>query len=628
MRELELLAPARDLQCGIAAVDCGADAVYIGAERFGARASAGNSLEDIAALVKYAHAFRVKVYVALNTLIFDNEAGESNALVGELRRIGADALIVQDMAFTVFAREKAVLLHASTQADNRSIEDVKRMKALGFKRVILARELSLRQIREIHAACPDIELEVFVHGALCTSYSGACYASHYFFNRSANRGCCAQFCRMKFSLADSAGTVIKQNFHALSLKDLALINRLEELADAGVTAFKIEGRLKDAAYVKNVTAAYSRRLDGICRRRKEEYRRSSIGETEYNFSPDINKTFNRGYTSYFLDGRQPRISSPETPKSTGEQAGTVKEIRGNMIVVSSVSTFSNGDGLCFIDRNSELKGFRVNRANGNRLYPFRLPDGLEKGMTLFRNNDAAFEKLLSRSAAVRFIPLKLILSAPPEGFLLRAESAAISPAETRIDFPHEAALKPQTDNIKRQLQRWGDTKYRITEIEISGDAGKYFLPSSVLSALRRGLRDVLDREIPLSVENKAPLPPVDKEEMRDLSKGFKPKNVSNSISKNLYESLGFSAFHAAPEADPSSFSLPLMQCKHCIRYSLGFCVKHGGGKPAWREPLFLTFADGKRVRLSFDCVKCQMNIYPAETPQYPCGNAAITIAKL
>ena len=350
MRTLELLAPAKNIACGMAAIDHGADAVYIGASRFGARAAAGNSVEDIARLCAYAHRFGVKVYVTLNTLVYDAELSATMQLMHELKVAGVDALLVQDMGI---ASHAPIAVHASTQCDARTPEKVAWLQQCGFRRVVLARELSLDEIRAVHEAVPDVELEVFVHGALCVSYSGVCYASQYCFKRSANRGECAQFCRMKFDLIDAEQREIIHQRHLLSLKDLCRIDALEALADAGACSFKIEGRLKDVAYVKNVVAAYSQRLDELVAKRPQHYVRASRGRVTYHFTPDLEKTFHRGYTDYFLYGRKRGDVNFDTPKAMGTYVGRVKEIRGNSFTVAGVEAFGNGDGLCFVNENKE-----------------------------------------------------------------------------------------------------------------------------------------------------------------------------------------------------------------------------------------------------------------------------------
>ena len=424
MNNLELLSPAKNLECGISAIDHGADAVYIGAEKFGARAAAGNSIEDIEKLCRYAHQFDAKVYVTVNTLLYDNEFEEAVGLIQSLERIGVDAVLIQDLRLLEKLSTSNMIFHASTQTDNRTTEKVRMLRDMGFKRVVLARELSVNEIRAIHESVPDVELEVFVHGALCVSYSGVCYASEYCFGRSANRGECAQFCRMQFDLKDADGNIIKNRCHLLSLKDMAQLQNIERLAEAGAVSFKIEGRLKDADYVKNVTAAYSEQLNALCRKYPDKYRRASMGRCTYTFTPDIKKSFNRDFTTYFANGRQQGLVNFSTPKAIGERIGTVKEIRyrkdGSIesFTVSSTASFSNGDGLCFYNDNKELIGFRVNRAEGNRLFPLRVSAGLKSGIVLYRNHDHAFVTLLSKPSSQRKIDVKMKLRISKEQLTL------------------------------------------------------------------------------------------------------------------------------------------------------------------------------------------------------------------
>ena len=518
MRALELLAPAKNLECGIAAIDHGADAVYIGASRFGARVAAGNRVDDIRRLCDYAHPFGVKVYVTVNTILYDDELEATRQLLQELQQAGVDAILVQDMAILEMRKEKLEMgnddepfpiLHSSTQTDNRTPEKVRWLRDLGFSRVVLARELSVEEIAAIHREVPDVELEVFVHGALCVSYSGICYASQHCFGRSANRGECAQFCRMKFSLVDAEGREVEHDRHLLSLKDMNQSDCLEELIEAGATSFKIEGRLKDVPYVKNVTAAYSQRLNQIISRHPDQYCRSSKGECHYTFTPDLNRTFNRGYTNYFLHGRQPDIASFDTPKARGEFVGTVKEIRHDSFNVAGTASFANGDGLCFFNKERQLVGFRANRVVGNRIYPYRMPQGLLSGMRLYRNNDQEFERLLSRPSAERKIPIRLSLRAVDDGFTLSASSAQLVNQGDRsrdsdyqnhgpvpmIHFraEHQQAQKPPHENIIRQLSKLGDTIYTCSSVDIPADFN-YFIPNSVLSNMRRSLIDLLRKE--------------------------------------------------------------------------------------------------------------------------------------
>lgn len=596
MRALELLAPAKNLEYGIAAIDHGADAVYIGASRFGARAAVGNSVADIRKLCDYAHPFGVKVYVTVNTIVYDDELETTRQLLTELSEAGADAILIQDMAVLEMMKDLPMAAHASTQTDNRSVEKVQWLRDLGFSRVVLARELSLDEIKEIHLQVPDVELEVFVHGALCVSYSGICYASQYCFNRSANRGECAQFCRMKFSLEDAKGREVVNDRYLLSLKDMNRIDHLEELVEAGVTSLKIEGRLKDLSYVKNVTAAYSQRLNELIRRHPDLYCRSSLGECRYTFTPDLNRTFNRGYTTYFLHGRKPDIASWDTPKAMGAFVGTVKEIRHDSFNVAGVASFSNGDGLCFFDDNRELVGFRANKVVGNRIFPYRMPNGLKSGVRLYRNNDQEFDRLMSKTSAERKIPIRLSLRAVEKGFELSTTSGIL----VSVNCEHQVAQRPQRENIIRQLTKLGDTIFTCSEVDISDDFN-FFIPNSVLSEMRRELvakmmcaRNRRESSVDRIMQSSSKIPTYVYSYLY---------NISNRLSKRFYDKKELSAFELKGGTGP------IMQCRHCIRYTLGACVKHGGERPSWQEPLSLVLGDGRRFRLEFDCQHCQMNVY-------------------
>lgn len=634
MRKLELLAPAKNLECGMAAIDHGADAVYIGAAKFGARASAGNSLDDIRELCLYAHQFGAKVYVTVNTIVYQDELEDTRALLRALTEMRVDALLVQDMAvLDLLPKDVKPLpaLHASTQTDNRTAEKVAWLHGLGFERVVLARELSLAEIKTIHQTVPDVQLEGFVHGALCVSYSGVCYASQYCFQRSANRGACAQFCRMKFDLVDAQGREIEHQRHLLSLKDLCQIDHLEEMADAGICSFKIEGRLKDVEYVKNVVSAYSKRLNRIIEKRGDDYRRASLGRVTYYFEPDLKKTFNRGYTDYFLHRRQPYIYSPDTPKALGEYVGKVKEIRRGSFNVAGTASFANGDGLCFINDEHELEGFRINRAEGNRLFPLRMPDNLRPGAALYRNRDEAFGKLLRGKTAERKIPITLTLSVTEKGFALSATGQGIKPTCQVLEMDKQKAMKPQRDNILRQLGKLGDTPYLADVIELEGQADAYFIPSSALATLRREVVQAIELERPNEVETPSVHPSVSPTASPVRKPGgtlaWQPEyhkftylyNIANTLSKSFYQREGLSnaadAYEVSQGADEGSKrndSVLVMQCRHCLRYSLGYCIKRGGEQPTWKEPLYLRLGDGRRFRLEFKCDECQMNIYAGE----------------
>ena len=676
---IELLAPAKNLECGIAAIEHGADAVYIGASRFGARQSAGNSVEDIGKLCEYAHRYGASVHVTINTIIYNDEFEETLDLVRELVDVGVDAFLLQDMGLMSKVREivpDTIALHASTQCDTRTWEKAQWLSQQGFDRVVLARELSAEEINDIHKRLPELELEAFVHGALCVSYSGVCYVSQYSFGRSANRGACAQFCRLAFDLKDSDGKTIEHQRHLLSLKDMSQIDNLETLMRSGACAFKIEGRLKDINYVKNVVSAYSKRIDEIIGKYPGEFRRASLGRVRYSFTPDLKKTFNRGYTNYFLKGRQADIFSPDTPKALGEFVGRVKEIRRDSFNVSSTANFANGDGLCFLSRDADsqstrLEGFRVNRAVGNRLYPFKMPRGLKPGMGLYRNQDQAFDKELSGKTAERKIAIKIWFGTSPNpskggGGLTDSRGTIWAKAEVigssipnqisneRISNEHpvrlspplggaggglQLAQKPQRDNIIRQLTKLGNTVYECAEVEIVDGADKYFIPSSMLAELRRMVIEELDKQV-MNMQRMT----IYRNTKRKLSEP-KPQfsivnpsqyqqlpylyNISNDAARKFYEQQGLTKAEPAFEiqyptgvangsessgklfsikGDKEAVSHLLMQCRHCIRYSLGYCVKRGGQKPTWREPLFLELPDKRRFRLEFDCKNCQMNV--------------------
>ena len=599
MRALELLAPAKNLECGIAAINHGADAVYIGAPRFGARAAAGNSIADIRTLCQYAHQFQAKVYVTVNTIIYDDELQATQQLLHQLTDAGVDAVLVQDMGLMDMKNDTSSfpVFHASTQTDNRTPEKVRWLRDIGFRRVVLARELSVDEIAEIHRQVPDVELEVFVHGALCVSYSGLCYASQYCFQRSANRGECAQFCRMKFDLLDADGCELEHQRHLLSLKDMSQLQHLEELMEAGACSFKIEGRLKDVSYVKNVVAAYSQRLNAVIAKHPQTYCRASKGRVAYSFQPNLKKTFNRGFTSYFLHGRQADIFSPDTPKAMGEFVGTVKEIRRDSFNVAGTAAFANGDGLCFINADHELEGFRVNRAQGNRLFPHQMPRNLCSGMALYRNYDQEFERLLARPTAERRLPVSMRLSVTDEGFCLSANGVSVS-----VPCEHQTAQKPQHDNIRLQLSKLGGTIYECADVTFD-EGFNFFVPNSVLSDLRRQLIDALEH-----AEN-API--VHTSRKASAPQSSCPSDYVYPYLYNIANQQARAFYHAD---DLTAYELrggdgPLMQCRHCLRYTLGYCVKHGGKRPTWREPLSLRLGDGRLFRLEFDCKHCQMNVY-------------------
>ena len=626
MTELELLAPARNLECGIAAIDHGADAVYIGAEQFGARAAAGNSIDDIRRLCLYAHRFRAKVMVAVNTIVFDNELEATNRLLKQLKDAGVDAVIAQDMAVFEMAKAWHLPVHASTQTDNRSADKVVWLRDRGASRVVLARELALEDIAAIHRQVPEMELEVFVHGALCVSYSGLCYASQCFLHRSANRGTCAQFCRLAFDLVDATGRLIERKKHLLSLKDMNRLEELERLAEAGAVSFKIEGRLKDAGYVKNVTAAYSEKLDAIVRKHPDRYCRASLGRCHCSFTPDIQRSFNRGFTTYFLHGRTADVASFDTPKAVGQFVGHVKEVKRQTIRVAGICSFANGDGLCFMDADRQLVGFRVNRVEGNLLFPLKMPQGIRVGMSLYRNNDQNFEKSLAKSGGNRKIAV--CMKVTEEGLSAKVEGRDIE-VSLPFDTGFEQAVKSPVENIRAQMSKLGNTIFECTQVQVAPDFCS-FIPSSVLTQYRRQLVERLEEVIMESAasdpsssrlqdEHMSVLHSLKEPSQRAVTKNdmFAPTpyyrrypylyNIANARAKEIYAQCHLSPLREAYEVKAEPMAV-LMQCRHCIRYSLGHCVKNGGSKADWKEPLYLVAGDGRRFRLEFDCGQCQMNV--------------------
>lgn len=604
-RTIELLAPARNLECGIEAIKHGADAVYIGAGRFGARQAAGNSVDDITELARFAHFYGAKVYVTVNTILKDSELADAEKLIWQLYEVGADALLIQDMA-VLRMNLPPIALHASTQCDVRSADKVRFLAGCGFTRVVLARELSIDEIRSIHEACPDVELECFVHGALCVSYSGQCYASQYCFGRSANRGECAQFCRLKFDLTDSDDNVIIKGRHLLSLRDMNRMGSLEELMDAGVCSFKIEGRLKDVPYVKNVSAAYSQAIDKVLVRRNE-YVRASSGHSVAHFTPNVSRSFNRGFTDYFLHGRTDDIYSFGTPKSIGEKMGPVKEVGPGWLKVSGFKAFHNGDGLCFFNRQGELEGYRVNRVEGNRVFLFLestdMPS-ITAGTELYRNYDIEFEKVLSKESATRKIGVDILFREIQSGYEVVMTDEDGYKARAVTEWKKEDVRTPQKDNIRTQLSKLGGTRFEAVDVEIQLE-GERFIPSSLLSDMRRSVAEKLES---LRLESYTrPLPGTPATPHYPVKELSYLGNVMNAQARTFYQDHGVTKVDDAFEKSQPD-SATVMFCRHCIKYALGICTKNRKRDLKIQEPLFLNSQDGRRFRLKFDCSRCQMEI--------------------
>jgi 23S rRNA 5-hydroxycytidine C2501 synthase len=596
---LELLAPARNLECGIAAINHGADAVYIGAPKFGARSAAGNPLSDITTLIAHAHRYHARVYITLNTILFDSEIEGARSLIEQIYEAGADALIIQDMGLLELDLPPLPLF-ASTQAHNYDLKRIQFLERVGIKRVILARELSLKQIAAIRKETA-LELEFFVHGALCVSFSGQCYFSQAVMGRSANRGECAQMCRLPYTLMDGRGNVLANNQHLLSLKDLNLSEYLSDLVEAGVTSFKIEGRLKEASYVKNITAFYRSRLDALIEERSE-YGRSSSGSTTFFFTPDPERTFNRGSTDYFIRRRNRDLVSLRTPKSIGKLLGVVQTVGNGFIVLDSQEELHNGDGICFFDNDDELLGVQINRVEGSKVYPDSLV-GIMNGTTIYRNFDREFMQLLASDTAKRTIEVDFFLEETDDGFRLRAVDEDGCEAITCIDHPKEPANKPDAANstVIAQLSKLGETIFHPGTIT-PALTQTWFLPIGTLNQLRRNCVAALEseraRKLPRRtwkvVPNSEPYP---------IQRLDYTSNVINKNAAAFYARHGVGQVEPGLELQSDSSGKMLMTTRHCLKYQFDLCRGDKGST----NDLFLS--DGKtKYKLEFDCDQCVMKI--------------------
>jgi putative protease len=599
-RGIELLSPAKNLECGLAAVNHGADAVYIGASQFGARAAAGNSMEDIESLVKYAHQYRSKVFVALNTILTDEQLPEAEKLIHQIYNAGADALIIQDMGILKLDLPP-LAIHASTQTDNRTVEKVRFLQDVGFSRVVLARELTLKQISEISLQT-NVELEAFVHGALCVSYSGQCYMSQANCGRSANRGQCAQYCRLPYNLMDADDNILVKNKHLLSLKDLDLSDSLEEMIQAGVTSFKIEGRLKDADYVKNITSYYRKKLD-IILEGNSNFKKASSGKTTFLFEPNPEKSFRRSSTDFFLHDRHSDIIQPDTPKSLGEPMGKITYVGRNFFEMQRGTELNNGDGLCFVNRQGDLTGFRVNRVDGRKIFPADMPR-IDTGIFLYRNQDQEFEKILRGKTAERRVGVEMLFKETLAGFSIEmTDEDGVCSAFEAVCEKHPAQ-KPDAvnDNIKNQLSKLGNTIYEAKNVDIQINA-PWFFPASQLSEWRRlaveQLNVVRENSYMREIKREAKLVTFPEKKLTYLG------NVTNAMSEAFYREHGVDEIMPGFEVKAEE-GVPLMFCKHCIKYEMGWCPKQGY-KATFREPLFLKNND-QVYELTFDCKRCEMLI--------------------
>lgn len=601
---IELLSPAKNCEIGIEAINHGADAVYIGPPKFGARASASNSFEDIEKLVSYAHLFNAKVYVTLNTIFKDSELDEVRKLIFNLYNIGVDALIIQDMSILEMDIPP-IHLHASTQCDIRTLEKVQFLEKCGFQQVVLARETPIDTMKYI-ADNTNVTLEAFIHGALCVSYSGRCYLSQYQCGRSANRGVCAQLCRVKYNLVDADNREIIKNKHLLSLKDLNASSCLKEMIDAGISSFKIEGRLKDLDYVKTITAHYRLLIDNILN--DKDLKKSSSGYTKLLFNPDIEKTFYRGSTTYFLKQREKNLSSFDTPKSLGKYVGKVSKISDSWFSIDKNDVdFANGDGICFINKNGDFEGVRINKVEGGKLFPLSMPN-FKIGTSIFKNFDANYNKLLSHHSADRIIPIEIIINKVSTGFsFYTIDCDNIS---SKIEVTCDVELAKNSESMEKiwreQFSKLGNTCFELKNISFSFKE-MYFIPSSLLTQWKKS---IVENHVLTRINNykreEFVLHPTNHKYNTEGQIDYS-LNVNNLLSKRFYERHGITNVPMAFESNPLIVDdVELMRTKYCIKYALGYCSKQHN-KIDFKDPLYIT--NGKdKYRLIFDCKNCEMII--------------------
>ena len=596
MRSIELLAPAKDFETAVDAIDCGADAVYIGAGKFGARHSATNSVEDIARVAEYAHRYGVKVYATLNTLLYDNELEEAKAQAERLIKAGIDALIVQDMAY--WKMDLPIPLHASTQTNCVSPDKVKFFEEIGFERAILERSLSKSEIAEIRKAT-SIELEAFVHGAICVSQSGRCFFSRSTSERSGNRGECSQPCRLEYDLCNEQGEVIIKSKHLLSVRDFDLSARLGEMIDLGISSFKIEGRLKDRTYVRNIVSLYRQLLDREIAKRND-VERSSVGRSTIEFEPNAARTFTRGAGEYFFDGKRRGVASFDTPKAMGEHIGKVVKTDRRGIVLDRKHDLTTGDGVCFIS-NGSLVGTNVVGVEGDRVQLNRY-DGVAVGVELFRNYNRLFSQAVERSRVKRVISADLLLQFSEENITLTAtDESGISATATIFQPSEEARDKAKGEEaLRRQLMRSGDTIFEVRNIEISEVR---FAPMSVIGALRREVLELLEKERLARHKKSGSI--TEKRVSEYPSKRLTPQdNVTNHLAREFYTECGVEEIAEGLDCRATTTGEQVVISDYCIRREIGECLLE---KPRLRGDLYLVRGT-KKYRLCFDCKACQMKI--------------------
>ena len=618
--KLELLSPAKNLEFGREAVNHGADALYIGAPAFGARAAASNTIEDIEALAKYAHLYGSKVFVTVNTLLFDDEIDDAVKMIHQLYNIGVDALLIQDMGL-LECDLPPIELHASTQCHNATPERIKFLEQAGFRRAVLARETSLEQMREIRQAT-KLDLEAFVHGALCVSYSGQCYMSQFLNGRSGNRGCCSQPCRSTYDLYNGDNRLLIKEKHLLSLRDFNASQQIRSMIDAGIMSFKIEGRLKDLSYVKNITAYYRQLLDNMMAENGSEdfpHTKASSGSCTISFTPDPERTFSRGYTDYFLRQRQP-MANFSTQKAIGKLIGKVTSIGSYTLSISGEEPFANGDGLCYLDKDGKMQGFLVNDVQGRTVTPNHMPD-LRIGATIWRNNDQKFEKLLQGRTAERKIGVEMLFCVSRRGFSLDIKDEDGISVVQHMAAEHAESNKPlhNSNNIVKQLSKLGNTPFVATKITDVTE-GRYFITAGNLNELRRKAVELLKE---YRVKHFHPEDHVrhDQNQSYPTTALDYRANITNDKAENFYRHHGISEMERGLEQTEDYNGKALMTTKYCLRYELGCCLgahpctpESGQTRTSEIKPtdtLFLRNKD-RRFRLEFDCQQCLMRIYPAQ----------------
>ena len=606
-KKVEILAPAKNLWQGQMAINAGADAVYIGAPQYGARSNATNSVEDIAELVRYAHLFKAQVFVVINTILYDNELEDCKKLIYKLYDIGVDALIVQDMALMEMELPP-IVIHASTQANNRDPKHVKFLKDAGMQRAVLARELNLDQIRAIHEAT-DIELEFFVSGALCVSFSGNCYMSIAGGERSANRGSCAQNCRLPYNLIDGTGTTLISNSHLLSIKDLDLSDQLPNLIEAGITSFKIEGRLKDVVYVKNNVSYLRKKLDSFLEN-NEHFQKASSGRTFYKFDAEMDRSFNRGYTDYFVNHRTEKIGSWESPKSQGQYIGKVIETKGKGYVIENADVLNNGDGLYFINENGESDGLQINVILNNLVIPNTFKN-IPDGTTIYRNSDAEFNKLVEREdSAIRKIGIKMTFSETEDGFKLHVIDEDGHEVSESIQENKELAKKSDSviPDIEKNLAKTGNTPFIVDETSVEFSQN-WFLQNSKINEIRRIVLEKLIDERVVKYDRKE-FQITKTEHPYPVDKLDFTYNVSNKHARQFYKRHGVTEIEKAFELQWDPGKSRVMTTKYCVKYELGKCARYQRDTMGTKfvEPLTLKHGENE-YKLKFNCKPCEMEIW-------------------